>query len=195
MIAVAHRRGAQAERVGARGRLGDAERLQPQFAARDPRQITRLLRRTAVPQHGAHRVHLRMAGCAVAARGLDLFHDGGGRRHGQAAAAVLLRDQGGEESGSASARRRTCPDKRARGRARANIRRENPCTARGQTRGSRQARRRRSWRLVYHTGSHENTSLERSSGVNEVVKAPLSCLSILSGVQPSERCKVRIGRV
>ena len=40
----------------------------------------------------------------------------------------------------------------------------------------------------HHTGSHENTSLERSSGVNDDANAPLSCASICSGVQPSERC-------
>src|SRR5262249_35476189 len=45
-----------------------------------------------------------------------------------------------------------------------------------------------------YIGSHENTSLERSSGVNEGPSAPLSCWAILSGVQPSERCSVRTAR-
>src|SRR5262249_29354173 len=49
-------------------------------------------------------------------------------------------------------------------------------------------------RMHAHTGSHENTSPERSSGVNEGPNAPLSCSSSFSGVQPSERCSVRIGR-
>src|SRR5262249_3460761 len=46
----------------------------------------------------------------------------------------------------------------------------------------------------HHTGSQENTSPERSSGVNEGAKAPLSCWSRASGVQPSARCNERIGR-
>jgi hypothetical protein len=41
--------------------------------------------------------------------------------------------------------------------------------------------------------SQENTSGERSSGVNDVAKAPLSCAASVSGVQPSARCSVRIG--
>ena len=99
VIAVAHRRGAQAERVGAGGRLGDAEGLQAQFAARDAGQVARLLFGAAVTQQRAHRVHLRVAGGAVAAGRLDLFHDGDGRAHGQPAAAVLFGDQGGEKAG------------------------------------------------------------------------------------------------
>ena len=98
MVAVADRGGAQAERVGARGRLGDTECLQAQFAARNAGQIAFLLRGAAMPKKRAHRVHLRMTGRAVAAGGLDFLHDGGGGRHGQSAAAVLLRDQRGEKA-------------------------------------------------------------------------------------------------
>src|SRR6202034_3313417 len=47
----------------------------------------------------------------------------------------------------------------------------------------------------HHTGSQENTSLERSSGVNDAANAPLSCASSFSGVQPSGRCSVRMGGV
>src|SRR5262249_31785361 len=45
-----------------------------------------------------------------------------------------------------------------------------------------------------HIGSHANTSPERSSGVKEGRNAALSCSSIFSGVQPSERWMLRIGR-
>src|SRR5262249_16820589 len=55
------------------------------------------------------------------------------------------------------------------------------------------AGRRREQR-VHHTGSHENTSPERSSGVSEGPNAPLSCSSSFCGVQPSERWIERIGR-
>ena len=99
VVAFAHRGRAQVEGVRARCRLGDAEGLQPQLAGRDLRQPARLLRRAAVPQHRAHRVHLGVTGRAIATRRLDLLHDGGRRRHGQAAAAVFLRDQRGQEPG------------------------------------------------------------------------------------------------
>ncbi len=61
-------------------------------------QIALLLRGAAVPQQRAHGVHLRVAGGAVAAGGVDLLHDRGGRRQRQPAAAVFLRDQRGEEA-------------------------------------------------------------------------------------------------
>ena len=90
---------AQRQRVGAGGRLGHAERLQPQFSAGDLRQIALLLRRRTVPKNRSHGVHLRMAGGAVAARGVDFFQDGGGRADAEPAAAKLLRDQRGEIAG------------------------------------------------------------------------------------------------
>src|SRR5207248_9281877 len=46
----------------------------------------------------------------------------------------------------------------------------------------------------HYTGSQVNTSPDRSSGVSDCLKAPLSCASSFSGVQPSERCSTRIGR-
>ena len=85
--------------VGAAGRLGDAEGLQPQFAGGDLRQVFLLLLRRAVPQDGAHGVHLRVAGGAVAALGVDLLQDRRGRRERQAGAAVFLGDQRGEVAG------------------------------------------------------------------------------------------------
>src|SRR5258708_10212065 len=99
VVAAACRRRAQAERVGARRRLGDAEGLQAKLAARDARQIARFLLGVAVPEHRSHGVHLRMAGGAVAARRLDLLHDGDGRAHGQPAAAILFRNEGCEKAG------------------------------------------------------------------------------------------------
>ena len=84
VVALASRGGAQRQRVGAGGRLGDAEGLQPQFAAGDLRQIALLLLGAAVPQQRAHRVHLRMAGGAVAAGGVDFLEDRGGRAHAAA---------------------------------------------------------------------------------------------------------------
>src|SRR5262249_39193688 len=49
-------------------------------------------------------------------------------------------------------------------------------------------------RAPAYTGSHEKTSLERSSGVNEGPSAPLSCSPMFSGVQPSERWMLRTTR-
>ena len=98
MIAVADGGGAQAERIGARRRLGHTECLQAQFAERNARQIAFLLRGAAMAKKRAHRVHLRMTGRAVAAGGLDFLHDGGGRGHGQSAATVLFRYKSSEKA-------------------------------------------------------------------------------------------------
>ena len=67
VVAVAACDGAQIERIGAGRRLGDAERLQAKLAARDRRQIALLLLGAAVAKERAHRVHLGVAGGAVAA--------------------------------------------------------------------------------------------------------------------------------
>ena len=99
VVAFAPRGGAQRQRVGAGGRLGDAEGLQAQFAAGDLGQIALLLRGAAVPQHRAHGVHLRVAGGAVAAGGVHFFQDRGGRADAEPAAAVFFRDQRGEIAG------------------------------------------------------------------------------------------------
>src|SRR5690349_19131018 len=99
VVAVAQSRCAQAERVGAGRRLGDAERLEAKLAARDRRQVALFLFGTAVAKERAHRVHLGVTGGAVAAAGLDLLHDRGRRGHGQPAAAVLFGNERGEEPG------------------------------------------------------------------------------------------------
>ena len=44
------------------------------------------------------------------------------------------------------------------------------------------------------SGSQEKTSPERSSGMNEDCSAGNACSAMASGVQPSERCRLRIGR-
>ena len=85
--------------VGAGGGLGDAEGLQPQRAGGDARQVFLLLRRIAVPQHRAHRVHLGVAGRRVAARLVHGLQDGAAGRQRQPGAAVLLRDQRAEIAG------------------------------------------------------------------------------------------------
>ncbi len=96
MVAVASGEGAQRGGVGAAGRLGDAERLKAQFAGGDLRQVILFLLGRTVPQDGAHDVHLRVAGRAVAALGVDRLEDRCGGRQWQARAAVFLRDQRGE---------------------------------------------------------------------------------------------------
>ena len=85
--------------IGASGGLGHAERLQPQPAGGDLRQVLLLLLRAAVTQHGAHDVHLRMAGARVAAGRMDFLERrrGGTQRHAQPA--VFLGDQRSEKTG------------------------------------------------------------------------------------------------
>ena len=99
VIAVALGKGLQRRGIGAAGRLGDAERLQPQLAAGDLRQPFRLLLVAAVPQHRAHGVHLGVAGAAIAAGALDLFQDRGRGRQFQPGAAIFLGDQHREIAG------------------------------------------------------------------------------------------------
>ena len=82
-----------------RGRLGDAERLQTQLAARDQRQIALFLHVAAVPQDRAHRVHLRVTGGAVAAGGVYLLQNCRGGAEIEATAAVFFGDQRREIAG------------------------------------------------------------------------------------------------
>ena len=135
VIALAPGRGGKAQHVGARGRLGHPEGLQPQLAARDQGQPARLLGVAAVPQQRAHRVHLGMAGGAVAAAGVDLLQDGGSLDQRETAAAIFLRDQGGQKAGLRQRLDELGSDRRARDRAGANIRPETSRTAPARRRG------------------------------------------------------------
>jgi hypothetical protein len=73
MVALAPREGAERGGVGAAGRLGDAEGLQAQSPGRDARQVALLLLSLPWRSTRAHRVHLRVAGRAVAAGALHLL--------------------------------------------------------------------------------------------------------------------------
>src|SRR5438132_252200 len=74
-IALAYRRRLELRRVRPGVRLGDAERLKAQVAGRDLRQVLLLLLVRAMPQHGAHDVHLRVTGRGVTAVLVDRLED------------------------------------------------------------------------------------------------------------------------
>ena len=98
-VAAAHGGGLDLGGVGAGGGLGHAHRLQAQLAGGDARQVFALLSLGAVPQQGAHVVHLAVAGAGIAAAAVDLFHDDRGLGQAQARAAVFLRDQRRQPAG------------------------------------------------------------------------------------------------
>ncbi len=177
----------------------------------------------AVPQQRAHGVHLGVAGRAVAARRLDLLHDRRRGRHAQSAAAVFFRDQRGEKTSLRERRDEfgrigTLAVERApvfagefgakRANGLADLREilvrgtalglghgfQTALTIVSHRRGCRRTSGPPHPRARAYTGSHENTSLERSSGVNEGPSAPLSCWAMCSGVQPSERWMLRTTR-
>ncbi len=50
-----------------------------------------------MPEQGPHRIHLRMAGGAVAAIGVNLLQNGRGHAERQARPAIFLRNQGAEQ--------------------------------------------------------------------------------------------------
>ena len=85
--------------VGPRGRLADAEGLEPQLSGRDPGQQRGLLFVGSVPQQRAHRVHLRVAGAGIGATPVDFLEDDRRFVDAQAGAAVRLRDQGRQITG------------------------------------------------------------------------------------------------
>jgi hypothetical protein len=97
--ALAAGEGAQGRRVRAAGRLRDPKGLEAEFASRDLRQIFSLLLLPAVPQDRAHRVHLGMAGAAIAAFRLNGFQDGRRRRDSETRASIFLGDQHREIAG------------------------------------------------------------------------------------------------
>ena len=98
-IAVPARECPQRGGVGAAGRFGHPECLQPQFAGGDFRQVCGFLLVGAVAENGPHDVHLGVTGRAVAALGLDCFQDGRGGRQWQSGAAVFLGDQRAKVAG------------------------------------------------------------------------------------------------
>src|SRR4029077_1773956 len=73
-----------------------AERLQAEFARGDLRQVLLLLRLAAVPQHGAHDVHLRVARPGAAAVGMDRLEDQRAVANRQSGAAIFLWNERGE---------------------------------------------------------------------------------------------------
>ena len=85
--------GANAGGVGAGVGFGYGEGLQPEFAGRDPGEKTPLLLLRAMPQHGPHRVHLRVAGGGVGSGAVDLLQDDAGLADPQPHPPVLLGDQ------------------------------------------------------------------------------------------------------
>ena len=88
--------GADRERVGTRVGLRHTEGLKTNLTRGDAGEVLLLLRIRAVPQHGAHDVHLRMAGARVAALMVDLLEDDRRVRLAESAAAVFLWDQRAE---------------------------------------------------------------------------------------------------
>src|SRR3546814_10636176 len=92
IVADLTRKGADARRVGARGRFGDAEGLKAEFSARDRGQIGLLLRLRPVLEQGAHRIHLCMARTAVAARTVNFLEHRGRSAETEARPAILFGD-------------------------------------------------------------------------------------------------------
>ena len=166
-VVLLHRRGAQRQRVGAAGRLGDAERLQAQLAAGDLGQVAFLLLLAAVPQQRAHDVHLGVAGGAIAAGALDFLQHRRRRRDAEPRAAILLGDQDREPAGLGQRLARTPSDSRARDRACASRRRRTSGRAGGPHRGFRDASARRDfpWRanLVRRLPPRNATAARRSA--------------------------------
>ena len=96
LVALASGESAQGRSVGAARWLRHAESLQSQFSGGDFGQVLALLLLGAVPQDGAHRVHLGMAGAAVAPFGLNGVEHRCGRRQAEPGATILFGDQHGE---------------------------------------------------------------------------------------------------
>ena len=124
-VALAPREGADAGRIGAAGRLGDAERLQAEFAAaifgRYCAFCSALPCRSSAPivyicaWHAAPLQPERWISSRIAVAAPSPSPD----------PPIFLGDQDREKAFAASDVRRTPSDRRARGRARASIRREN----------------------------------------------------------------------
>jgi hypothetical protein len=85
--------GLQLGRIGTGGRLGDAERLQPELPGGDAGKVFLLLRLTAMTQQRTHDVHLSMAGAGVASGSVDFLQRRRGSAQRQSEPAELFRDQ------------------------------------------------------------------------------------------------------
>src|SRR3546814_5847536 len=94
----AAREGLDPRRVGSFRWLGAAKGLEAQFAAGDAGQIALLLLGRTMFQDRAHRIHLRVASAAVAARAVDFFEDRGGRRQAEPGPAILFGDEDRQEA-------------------------------------------------------------------------------------------------
>ncbi|MNY57791.1 hypothetical protein D3C86_1940520 [compost metagenome] len=75
LVALAHGAGLDLGGVGARGRLGDAHRLQAQFSAGQFGQVVAFLRFAAISQQGEHVVHLPVHRAGIAAATVHFFQD------------------------------------------------------------------------------------------------------------------------
>ncbi len=92
-IVLAHSAGGQLRRIRPGVGFRDGERLQPQGAARDRRQIFTFLFFRAMTQKRAHGVHLSVTGSRVSAGSIDFLEDDRRLKHSEACAAIFLRDQ------------------------------------------------------------------------------------------------------
>ncbi len=79
--------------IGSGGGLGDAHGLQTPLTRGNFGQVQIFLRLGAMPQQGAHVVHLPVACARVASIAVDFFHDHRGFRQTQARATVFGRNQ------------------------------------------------------------------------------------------------------
>src|SRR5579875_52954 len=96
IVALAHGPRLDARGFGAGVGLGYAERLHPQLAACDLRQIALFLFRAAMPEQGAHDVHLCVARAGVAAAVINFLQDGAGLGDPKTRAAIFFGDQSRE---------------------------------------------------------------------------------------------------
>ncbi len=80
--------------IRSRCRLGYTERLKSQFPPRNLGQEFLLLLLTAMPEHCAHRIHLRVACARSAPTAMDRFKNDSAASDRQPPAAIFLRNEG-----------------------------------------------------------------------------------------------------
>src|SRR5207253_10118841 len=95
-IAPADGGGLDPRRLRPGGRLGYGKGLEPELAARDPRQVPALLVVAPPAEQRAHRVHLRVAGAGAASGAVDLFEDDARLGEAQPRSPVRVGDEGRE---------------------------------------------------------------------------------------------------